>query len=155
MFAISLGYSWKYSGFLIVITYGIRYNVGSDETNPATRKDRTMRRELHSAGCPVAIPSFQSRYSNHDFDACRCQAFVTGGTTATVNLMTTVIGRNGYAYDALHIGGDLYIVGKHVVRVEHGELDSRVVETVCKATKAGISRHMTRLEHEYGFCNTH
>ena len=28
--------------------------------------------------------------------------------TTTTNY---VIGRNGYAYDALHIGGDLYIVG--------------------------------------------
>ena len=78
--------------------------------------------------------------------------------------MTTtnhVIGRNGYAYggdlyyDARHIGGDLYIVGKHVVRVEHGELDSRVVITVCRASKSGISREMTRLENDFGFCNTH
>ena len=54
--------------------------------------------------------------------------------------MMTVIGRNGYAYDAYHLAGKYYIVGKYVVTVEHGELDSRVVDTVCKATKANVAR---------------
>ena len=60
--------------------------------------------------------------------------------TTIGNLMTTVIGRNGFAYDAYHLHGDMYIVGKYVVKVDHGELDLRVVGTVCKATRSNVSR---------------
>jgi hypothetical protein len=47
-----------------------------------------------------------------------------------------VIGRNGYIYFATHINGDLYVVGKYVVRVE----DGKCRETICRATKANLAR---------------
>jgi hypothetical protein len=50
--------------------------------------------------------------------------------------MTTVIGRNGYEYDAKHISGDLFIVGKFIVTVE----DGKVEKTVCRATKTNAQR---------------
>jgi len=49
---------------------------------------------------------------------------------------TTVIGRNGYEYDAKHIGGDLFIVGKFIVKVEDGKCE----DTICRATKANVAR---------------
>lgn len=48
--------------------------------------------------------------------------------------ITTVIGRNGYEYDAQQITSKLFIVGKFVVTVE----DGKVEDTVCRATKANI-----------------
>lgn len=48
-----------------------------------------------------------------------------------------VIGRNGIVYDAKHIKGNRYIVGKFIVTVE----DGRVVDTLCKATKVNISMY--------------
>jgi len=47
-----------------------------------------------------------------------------------------VTGRNGCIYDATHISGNLYIIGKFIVKVVDGKCD----ETLCKATKANISR---------------
>ena len=49
---------------------------------------------------------------------------------------TTVIGRNGYEYGAQNISGDLFIVGKFIVKVE----DGKVEDTICRATKANIKR---------------
>jgi hypothetical protein len=46
-----------------------------------------------------------------------------------------VIGRNGYIYDAKHLTGNLYVVGKFIVRVE----DGKVTDTVAKATKARLT----------------
>jgi hypothetical protein len=46
----------------------------------------------------------------------------------------TVIGRNGYEYDAKHVTGDLYVVGKFIVRVMDGKCD----ETLCRATKRNV-----------------
>ena len=47
---------------------------------------------------------------------------------------TQVIGRNGYAYDATPLGGNLFIVGKFIVVVEDGKCG----ETICRATKAAV-----------------
>ena len=47
-----------------------------------------------------------------------------------------VTGRNGYLYDATHISGNLYIVGKYIVSVIDGRCDA----TVCKATKSNVAR---------------
>jgi hypothetical protein len=52
---------------------------------------------------------------------------------------TTVIGRNGYEYDAQHIGGELFIVGKFIVKVEDGKCE----DTICRATKANVKRLAT------------
>ena len=49
---------------------------------------------------------------------------------------TTVTGRNGYEYDATHINGNLYIVGKFIVVVEDGKCE----DTICRATKANVKR---------------
>lgn len=49
-------------------------------------------------------------------------------------MTSTVTGRNGYLYDAKHIGGKLHVVGKFIVVVE----DNQVTDTICKATKANI-----------------
>jgi hypothetical protein len=49
---------------------------------------------------------------------------------------TTVIGRNGFEYDAQNINGDLFIVGKFIVRVENGKVE----DTICRATKANVKR---------------
>lgn len=46
-----------------------------------------------------------------------------------------VLGRNGFEYEAKHVSGDLYIVGRFVVRV----VDRKVVATVCRATKSNIA----------------
>ena len=51
--------------------------------------------------------------------------------------MTTVIGRNGFEYDAQQISNDLYVVGKFIVTVE----DGKCKDTVCKATKANLKRY--------------
>jgi len=51
-------------------------------------------------------------------------------------MFTEVIGRNGYVYDATHISGNLYIVGKFIVEVINGQCAA----TICKATKANIAR---------------
>jgi len=48
----------------------------------------------------------------------------------------TVIGRNGYEYDAVQISDKLYVVGKFIVEVD----DGRCVDTVCRATKVNIAR---------------
>ena len=50
--------------------------------------------------------------------------------------ITTVIGRNGYEYDAQPISGNLFIVGKFIVTVENGKVE----DTICKATKANVKR---------------
>jgi len=50
---------------------------------------------------------------------------------------TEVTGRNGYIYDATHIKDNLYVVGKFIVTVEDGRCD----ETICRATKASVTRH--------------
>jgi len=47
-----------------------------------------------------------------------------------------VIGRNGYSYDAIPVSGNLFIVGKFIVRVELGH----VTGTVCAATKSNLTR---------------
>jgi len=52
------------------------------------------------------------------------------------NTETTVIGRNGYEYDAQHISGNLFIVGKFIVRVTEGKCE----KTICRATKANVKR---------------
>ena len=49
---------------------------------------------------------------------------------------TTVIGRNGFEYNAQQITADLYVVGKYIVTVEEG----RTIDTVCRATKANVAR---------------
>ena len=49
---------------------------------------------------------------------------------------TTVIGRNGYEYDAQQISNGLYIVGKFIVAVEGGKVEN----TICRATKANVKR---------------
>jgi hypothetical protein len=49
---------------------------------------------------------------------------------------TTVTGRNGFDYDGTKINDDLFIVGKFICKVEQ----FRVVDTVCRATKANIKR---------------
>lgn len=46
-----------------------------------------------------------------------------------------VIGRNGYVYDARHLTGSLYVVGKFIVEVKAG----RVTDTICRATKNNLS----------------
>ena len=46
----------------------------------------------------------------------------------------TVIGRNGFEYEAKHLANDFYIVGAYIVRVE----DGKCVETMAKATKAYV-----------------
>ena len=46
-----------------------------------------------------------------------------------------VTGRNGFKYDAKHVSGCLYVVGKYIVKVIDGKCD----ETICKATKANIA----------------
>jgi len=48
--------------------------------------------------------------------------------------MDKVIGRNGFEYDAKHLGGNLYIVGGYLVRVN----DRKCERTICKATKMNI-----------------
>lgn len=55
-------------------------------------------------------------------------------------MIATVTGRNGFEYDAKHISGNLYIVGKFIVIV----LDGICQETVCKATRANIAAMMRR-----------
>ena len=55
-------------------------------------------------------------------------------------MTTTVTGRNGFQYDAKHISGNLYIVGKFIVIVSDGICQ----ETVCKATKANVAWVMRR-----------
>lgn len=47
-----------------------------------------------------------------------------------------VVGRNGYLYDATPISGNLYIVGKYIVVVEHGV----VQDTVCRATEENLEQ---------------
>jgi hypothetical protein len=51
-------------------------------------------------------------------------------------MTTTVIGRNGFAYDATQISSELFIVGKFIVVVEEGKCE----ETICRATKANVKR---------------
>jgi hypothetical protein len=63
-------------------------------------------------------------------------------------MTTTVTGRNGFQYDAKHISGNLYIVGKFIVIV----LDGICQETVCKATKANVAAMMRRAE-VVGYCH--
>ena len=52
-------------------------------------------------------------------------------------MTTTVIGRNGFEYDATSINGNLFVVGKFIVLVE----DGMCRETICKATKANVKRY--------------
>ena len=51
-------------------------------------------------------------------------------------MTTTVMGRNGYEYDAVQVKGNLFIVGKFIVTVE----DGKCKQTICKATKANVAR---------------
>lgn len=48
----------------------------------------------------------------------------------------TVIGRNGFEYDAQQIRDQFHIVGKFIVTVVDGKCD----KTVCRATKANVAR---------------
>ncbi len=57
--------------------------------------------------------------------------------TGSERMTSTVIGRNGYEYDAQHLSGNLYIVGKFIVTVVDGKCD----ETICKATKANVAKY--------------
>ena len=47
----------------------------------------------------------------------------------------TVIGRNGYEYDAKLLLGQIYIVGNFIVRV----IDGKVDRTLCRATKKMVA----------------
>ena len=60
----------------------------------------------------------------------------TTNESKTMNIETTVMGRNGYEYDAVQINDDLYIVGKFIVTVEDGKCE----DTICRATKANVKR---------------
>jgi len=53
-----------------------------------------------------------------------------------MSIETTVMGRNGYEYDAVQINDNLYIVGKFIVTVEDGKCE----DTICRATKANVKR---------------
>jgi hypothetical protein len=48
---------------------------------------------------------------------------------------TTVIGRNGYEYEARLLLGNIYVVGAFIVRVIDGKCD----RTLCRATKKMIA----------------
>ena len=54
----------------------------------------------------------------------------------TNDTKTEVTGRNGYIYDATQVKGNLYVVGRFIVKVKAG----RVTNTICRATKTNISR---------------
>jgi len=60
-----------------------------------------------------------------------------------------VIGRNSYKYDATHLSGNLYIVGKYIVLVEQNRYCR---ETIARATKANIEKALRRAE-TVGFCH--
>ena len=58
-------------------------------------------------------------------------------TTTKGRMMMTVIGRNGFEYEAKHLANDFYVVGTYIVRVENG----KCVETMTKATKAYVKAY--------------
>jgi uncharacterized secreted protein with C-terminal beta-propeller domain len=56
-------------------------------------------------------------------------------TKAETMKTTTVIGRNGYEYEARLLLGNIYVVGAFIVRVIDGKCD----RTLCRATKKMIA----------------
>ena len=52
-------------------------------------------------------------------------------------MTTTVTGRNGSEYDATQVSGNVFIVGKYLVRV----IDGKCETTLCKATKYNVKMY--------------